>query len=41
MVSALAAAAAIFLILELDRPFSGLLRLSNAPITNVLNRLEK
>lgn len=40
MVSALAAAAAIFLILELDRPFSGLLRLSNEPITNVLNHLE-
>ncbi len=41
MVSALSAAAAIFLILELDRPFSGLLRLSNEPVTNVLNRLEK
>lgn len=41
MVSALSAAAAIFLILELDRPFSGLLRLSNEPITKVLNSLER
>ena len=40
MVSALSAAAAIFLILELDRPFSGLLRISNEPVINVLNRLE-
>jgi len=41
MISALSAAAAIFLILELDRPFSGLLRLPNEPITNVLKSLEK
>jgi hypothetical protein len=41
LVSAISAAAAIFLILELDRPFSGLLRLSNEPVVNVLERLEK
>jgi Protein of unknown function (DUF4239) len=41
MVSALSAAAAIFLILELDRPFSGLLRISNQPAINVLERLGK
>ncbi len=39
MMSALAAAAAIFLILELDRPFSGVLRISNEPMLNVLNQL--
>lgn len=41
MVSALSAAAAIFLILELDRPFSGLLRISNQPVMNVLEHLGK
>jgi len=30
---------AIFLILELDRPFSGVLRISNEPMLNVLNQL--
>src|SRR6266478_1613125 len=39
MMSALSAAAAIFLILELDRPFSGVLRISNEPMLNVLNQL--
>jgi hypothetical protein len=39
MISALSAAAAIFLILELDRPFSGVLRISNEPMINVLNQL--
>jgi hypothetical protein len=39
MISALATAAAIFLILELDRPFSGVLRISNEPILNVLSQL--
>jgi hypothetical protein len=41
MVSAVAAATAIFLVLELDRPFSGLLRISNEPMLNVLSQLEK
>ncbi len=38
-ISALATAAAIFLILELDRPFSGVLRISNEPMLNVLSQL--
>jgi len=41
MISALSAAAAIFLILELDRPFSGVLRISNEPMLNVLSQLAK
>jgi hypothetical protein len=39
--SALCVAGAIFLILELDRPFSGLLRISSEPMLNVLRQLEK
>ncbi len=39
MISALSTAAAIFLILELDRPFSGVLRISNEPMLNVLSQL--
>src|SRR5262249_34073776 len=41
IVSAVAAATAIFLILELDRPFSGLLRIPNEPMINVLTQLVK
>src|SRR5205823_4721013 len=41
VVSAVAAATAIFLVLELDRPFSGLLRIPNEPVLNVLSQLEK
>jgi hypothetical protein len=41
MISAVSAATAIFLILELDRPFSGLLRISNEPMLNLLSQLEK
>ena len=41
MISAVSVATAIFLILELDRPFSGLLRISNEPMLNVLSQLEK
>lgn len=41
MISAVSAATAIFLILELDRPFSGLLRISNEPMLNLLSHLEK
>jgi hypothetical protein len=36
---ALSAAGAIFLILELSRPFTGLLRLSSAPLRNALGTL--
>src|SRR5262249_45673723 len=41
IISAVAAATAIFLVLALDRPFSGLLRISNEPMLNVLSQLEK
>ena len=41
MVSALAVSGAVFLILELDQPFDGLIRITNAPMLNVLNRLSK
>jgi hypothetical protein len=41
VISAVSVATAIFLILELDRPFSGLLRMSNEPMLNVLSQLEK
>lgn len=36
LVSALSVAGAIFLILELDHPFSGLLQISSAPLQNAL-----
>jgi len=41
MISAVSVATAIFLVLELDRPFSGLLRIPNEPMRNVLSQLEK
>jgi hypothetical protein len=41
IVSALCAAGAIFLILELDQPFSGLMRISSEPMLNVLRQLGK
>ena len=41
IISAVSAATAIFLVLELDRPFSGLLRISNEPMLNVLSQLER
>jgi hypothetical protein len=41
MISAVSAATAIFLVLELDRPFSGMLRIPNEPMLNVLSQLEK
>jgi hypothetical protein len=41
MVSALCAAAAIFLIMELDRPFGGLIQISSEPLRNVLSQLGK
>jgi hypothetical protein len=39
--SALCAAGAIFLILELDHPFSGIMRISSEPMRNVLGQLGK
>jgi hypothetical protein len=39
-VSAVAVATAIFLILELDRPFNGLLRIPSERILNVLSQLQ-
>ena len=41
IISAVSVATAIFLVLELDRPFSGLLRISSKPLLNVLSQLEK
>jgi hypothetical protein len=38
-VCALSVAGAIFLILELDRPFEGLMRISSEPVRNALTRL--
>src|SRR5580704_8821517 len=37
MISALAVAGAIFLILELDQPFAGLIRISSEPMLNALH----
>jgi hypothetical protein len=39
MVSALAVSGAIFLILELDEPFGGLIRISSQPMLNALHQL--
>ena len=39
--SALSVSGAIFLILELDRPFGGLIQISSEPMLNVLNQLAK
>jgi hypothetical protein len=41
IVSAVSAATAIFMILELDHPFSGLLRIPTEPLLNVLSQLTK
>jgi hypothetical protein len=41
IVSAFAVAGAIFLILELDRPFGGLIRISSEPMVSALNQLGK
>ncbi len=38
-VCALSVAAAVFLILEMDRPFEGVIRISDAPLREVLGRL--
>jgi len=41
MVSALAVSGAIFLILELDQPFGGVIRISSEPMVNALNQIAK
>jgi len=41
VVCALSAASAIFLILEMDHPFHGLIRISDAPLRDVVSRLGK
>src|SRR4029077_639331 len=38
MIAALAVAGAIFLILELDQPFAGLIRISSEPMLNALHQ---
>ena len=40
-VSALAVSGAIFLILELDEPFGGLIGISSEPMLNALHQIEK
>jgi hypothetical protein len=39
LISALSVAGALFLILEMDRPFTGLIRLSEEPMTRVLHQM--
>jgi len=39
LISALSVAGALFLILELDHPFSGLIQISSAPLRNALSIL--
>jgi hypothetical protein len=39
MVSALSVSGAIFLILELDQPFAGLMRISSEPMLRALSQL--
>ena len=41
MISALAVSGAIFLILELDQPFGGVLRISSEPMRNALSQFSK
>lgn len=41
LLSSLSVAGAIFLILELDRPFEGLIQISSAPLRNALTHLGK
>jgi hypothetical protein len=41
LVCALSVSGAIFLILELDRPFGGLIQISSAPVLNALEQLGK
>ena len=39
LICALAVSSAIFLILELDRPFDGMIQISSAPVRNALAQL--
>lgn len=41
MISALAVSGAILLILELDQPFNGLIRISSEPMLNALHQIDK
>ena len=41
IVSALSVASAVFMILELDRPFGGVVQISNEPLVNALAQLAK
>jgi hypothetical protein len=41
LICALAVSSAIFLVLELDRPFDGMLRISSEPVRNALEQLGK
>src|SRR5262245_12118981 len=41
VVSALSVTGAIFLILQLDQPFHGLIRISSRPLTDALNHIAK
>ncbi len=41
IISAIAIAGAVFLILELDQPFGGLIRISSEPMVNAIKLLEK
>ena len=41
LVCALSASSAIFLILEMDRPFEGLLRISDAPLRDAISHLDR
>ena len=41
IISAVAVSGAIFLILELDQPFGGFLRISSEPMVNTVDQLAK
>ena len=41
IVCALSVSGAIYLVLELDRPFTGLIQISNAPLKSALDQLGK
>lgn len=40
VVSALSVAGAVFLVIDMDEPFDGLIQVSNAPLKNALRRME-
>jgi len=39
IISAFSLAGALFLILEMDQPFTGLIRISSKPMVNALNEI--